>query len=59
MLKELYYLRTFNLETFIIVEDMKPGSNQPARLYGTAKTHNLENLKEIAVGNLAFRPITD
>ena len=38
---------------------MKPDSNQPARLYGTAKTLKLEKLEHIAVTNLKFRPTTD
>ena len=38
---------------------MKLDSNQPARLYGTAKTHKFETLKDITVANLKFRPIID
>ena len=38
---------------------MKSTNNQPARLYGTAKIYNFENLKEITVTNLTFRPIID
>ena len=38
---------------------MKPGSNQPARLYGTAKTHKFETLEDITVANLKFRTIID
>ena len=38
---------------------MKPDSNQPARLYGTAKTHKFESLENIIVVNLKFRPIID
>ena len=38
---------------------MQPDSNQPARLYGTAKTHKFETLQDIAVANLKFRPIID
>ena len=40
-------------------DDMYPSSNQPARLYGTAKTHKFENLKDISVEKLKFRPIID
>ena len=38
---------------------MQPDSNQPARLYGTARTHKFETLKYIAVANLKFRTIID
>ena len=38
---------------------MKPDSNQPSRLYGTAKTHKSETLEDITVANLKFRPIID
>ena len=37
---------------------MHPTSNQPAQLYGTAKkTHKHENIDEIKVQSLNFRPI--
>ena len=35
---------------------MKPDSNQPTLLYGTAKTHKFETLADITVSNLEFRP---
>ena len=38
---------------------MQPDSNQPARLYGTTKTHKFETLEDITVANLKFRPIID
>ena len=38
---------------------MKPDSNHPARLYGTAKTHEFETLEDNTVANLKFRPIID
>ena len=34
-----------------------PTSNRPAQLYGTAKTHKIENVDEIALDNLKFWPI--
>ena len=40
-------------------KDMKADHNQPARLYGTAKTHNFETLFDITVVYLKFRPIID
>ena len=33
---------------------MKPGSNQPARFYRTAKTYKFENLEDIIAANLNF-----
>ena len=36
---------------------MYPTSNQPAQLYGTAKTYKHENIDEINVQSLNFRPI--
>ena len=34
---------------------MRPVSNQPGRLYTTAKTHKFNSLDEITVENLKFR----
>ena len=36
---------------------MKPDSNQPVRLYGTAKTYKVETLEDISVANVKFRTI--
>ena len=36
---------------------MQPDSNQPATLYGTAKTHKFQSLEDITVVNLKFWPI--
>ena len=33
---------------------MNPASNQPARLYGTAKTNKFETLEDITIVNLKF-----
>ena len=38
---------------------MKPDSYQPARLYGTAKTHKFETFVDITVANLKFRSVID
>ena len=38
-------------------ERMTSSSNQPAQLYGTAKTHKFPDISEISVDNLKFRPI--
>ena len=61
-LKELLLFQDFlyrNFRNYERYEDMQPDSNQPARLYGTAKTHKFETLQDIAVANLKFRPIID
>ena len=36
---------------------MQPTSNQPARIYGTAKTHKFENPDNITLEQLKLRPI--
>ena len=38
---------------------MQPDSNQPARLYGTAKTHKFETVEDITLANMRFWPIID
>ena len=40
-------------------KEMRAESNQPAKLYATAKTHKFEDLNDITVENLKFRPIID
>ncbi|KAL9966914.1 hypothetical protein ACROYT_G025054 [Oculina patagonica] len=37
--------------------EIKPTSNQPAFLYGTAKTHKFQNPEQITKDNLKLRPI--
>ena len=37
--------------------DMLPSSNQPAQLCETAKTHKFDDINEITVDLLKFRPI--
>ena len=61
-LKELSRFQDFlyrNSHNYERHKDMKPDSNQPSRLYGTAKTHKFETLVDITVANLKFRPIID
>ena len=48
-----------NFRNYERYKDIKPDSNQPARLYGTAKTHKFEFLEDITVANLKFRSIID
>ena len=61
-LKELSRFHDFLYRNFYDYErykDMEPDSNQPSRIYGTAKTHKFETLEDITVANLKFRPIID
>ena len=38
-------------------DKVRPKSNQPARLYATAKTHKFNDVVEVTVEKLKFRPI--
>ena len=38
---------------------MHPHCNQPAKLYGTAKTHKFKDIKEITKEQTQFQPIID
>ena len=38
---------------------MRPNSNQPTRLFATAKTHKFSNFADININNLKIRPIVD
>ena len=38
---------------------MRPVANQPAKLFATAKTQKFNNIEDINVDELKFRPITD
>ena len=56
-LKELFRFQDFvyrNVRNYKPYKDIQPDSNQPARLYGTAKTHKFKNLKEITLANMKF-----
>ena len=61
-LKQLSQFQDFlyrNCHNYQRYKDLQPDSNQPARLYGTAKTHNFETLEDISVANLKFGPTID
>ena len=61
-LKELSQFQDFlhrNFYNYERYKDMKPDSIQPARHYGTAKTHKFVNLEGITAANLKFRHIID
>ena len=38
---------------------MRPVSNRPARLYASAKTHKFDNINDVNLDQLKFRPIMD
>ena len=40
-------------------DKMRPKSNQPVGLYVTAKTHKFNNLDEVTVKKLKYKPIVD
>ena len=61
-LKQLSQFQDFlyrNRHNYQCYKDLQPDSNQPARLYGTAKTRNFETLEDISVANLKFGPTID
>ena len=55
-MKTFLYRNVHNYERY---KDMKPSSNQLARLCGTAKTHKFETFKDITIANLKSGPIID
>ena len=44
---------------YLSYDKMRPNSSQTIRLYATAKTHKLNDLDDIIVEKLIFRPIVD
>ncbi|XP_066925101.1 uncharacterized protein [Clytia hemisphaerica] len=46
-----------NFRKYEHYEKMRPTSNAPAKLYGTAKTHKFTNISDITVESIKFRPI--
>ena len=38
-------------------KDMRPISNQPSKIYATAKTHKFDSLENTTIQNLKFQPI--
>ena len=48
---------TRNFKSSLPLNKIKPTSNQPAFLYGTAKTHKFQNPVQITKDNLKLRPI--
>ena len=48
-----------NINYYPSYDKIRPKSNQPARIYATAKTHKFNDLDEITVKKLKFRTIVD
>ena len=46
-----------NFSKYEKCNDMLPSSNQPAQLYRTAKTDKFDDINEITIDSLTFRPI--
>ena len=56
-LKSFQDFLTRNFKSSLPLNKIKPTSNQPAFLYGTAKTHKFQNPEQITKDNLKLRPI--
>ena len=56
-LKSFQNFLTRNFKSSLPLDKIKPISNQPAFLYGTAKTHKFQNPGQITEDNLKLRPI--
>ena len=56
-LKSFQDFLTRNFKSSLPLNKVKPTSNQPAFLYGTAKTHKFQNSEQITKDNLKLRPI--
>ena len=54
--QDFLYRNFYNYENY---HKMYPHSNQPAKLYGTAKTDKFKDIKEITKEKIKFRPIID
>ena len=54
--QDFLYRNFYNYEHY---KKMYPQSNQPAKLYGTAKTHKFNDTNDITINQLKFRPIID
>ena len=60
--KDLHNFQQFlyrNFKKHDKYRDMYPSSHQPARFFGTAKTHKFENIESIYKDELTLRPIID
>ena len=62
ILSDLKHFKAFlynNFSKYEHYKEMRPQSNQAARLYETAKTHKCKTLADINIENLKIRPIMD
>ena len=59
--EDILYRKVYNYKDIYYYDykDMKPDSNQPANLHGTAKIDKFENLEDITVVDPKFRAIID
>ena len=48
-----------NLKRYDKLDDMLPTSNQPARIYASAKTQKFSSVDNVNINDLKFRPIID
>ena len=48
-----------NFKKYEHYNEMYPESNEPAKMYGTAKTHKFDSTDNIELTKLKFRPIID
>ena len=48
-----------NFKSYEKYDKMRPAANQPAKLFLPAKTHKFNNIEDINVDELKFRPIID
>ena len=53
-----YFLRQ-NFKRHEKYAKIRPAVNQPAKLFATAKTHKFNNIEDINVEKLKFRPTKD
>ena len=61
----MQYLKRFqdflrrNIKKYEHYNEIYPESNEPAKMYGTAKTHKFDSTDNIKLTKLKFRPIID
>ena len=61
-IKDLKNFKQFlkqNFKGYDKLDDMLPTSNQPARIYASAKTHKFSSANSVNVNDFKFRRITD
>ena len=55
--QDFFYRHLRNKSDHLDYKKIKPSSNKPAFLYGTAKTHKFDDLDNVTIDNLKLRPI--